>query len=63
MPPAVAGLTASVVAFVVTSGAGWITWMAACWLAGGLCALTLLVGERAGQTSGTGPQSAGPQHS
>ncbi|MFI9293723.1 hypothetical protein [Streptomyces gardneri] len=32
---AVAGLTASAVAFVVTLGFGWGTWMMASWLAGG----------------------------
>ncbi|MFF4078343.1 hypothetical protein ACFYZN_02930 [Streptomyces sp. NPDC001777] len=55
---AVAGLTASAVAFVVTLGFGWGTWMMASWLAGGLCGLTLLLGDRPGKPSDTGLASA-----
>ncbi|MEU3605472.1 hypothetical protein AB0E83_08420 [Streptomyces sp. NPDC035033] len=55
---AVAGLTASAVAFVVTLGFGWGTWMIASWLAGGLCGLALLLGDQPGKPSGTGLVSA-----
>ncbi|MFF8717349.1 hypothetical protein ACF07T_38965 [Streptomyces sp. NPDC015184] len=55
---AVAGLTASVVAFVVTLGFGWGTWMIVSWLAGGLCGLVLLLGDRPGKPSDTAPASA-----
>ncbi|MET8218118.1 hypothetical protein [Streptomyces hirsutus] len=51
---AVAGLTTSVVAFVVTLGFGWGPWMMASWLVGGLCGLTLLLGGRPGTPSDTG---------
>ncbi|MCG3044169.1 hypothetical protein L7D48_26925 [Streptomyces sp. S1A] len=54
---AVAGVTASLVAFVVTLGLGGGTWMMACWLASGLCGLALLLGDRPGKPSGTGPAS------
>ncbi|ALO05999.1 hypothetical protein AQF52_0401 [Streptomyces venezuelae] len=55
---AVAGLTASAVAFVVTLGFGWGTWMIVSWLAGGLCGLTLLLGDQPGKPSDTGLASA-----
>ncbi|MGW8765624.1 hypothetical protein ACWGN5_24295 [Streptomyces sp. NPDC055815] len=45
---AVAGLTAAFVAFVVTLGFGWGTWMMTSWLVGGLCGVSLLVGRRTG---------------
>ncbi|MFJ7985712.1 hypothetical protein [Streptomyces sp. NPDC096351] len=50
---AVAGVTASAVAFVVTLGFGWGMWMMASWLAGGLCGLALLLGDRPGKPSDT----------
>ncbi|MDV5143977.1 hypothetical protein R1T08_06775 [Streptomyces sp. SBC-4] len=55
---AVAGLTTSAVAFVGTLGFGWGTWMTASWLAGGLCGLTLLLGDQPGMPSDTGLASA-----
>lgn len=51
---AVAGLTASVVAFVVTSGLGWGAWMTVSWLAGGLWGLALLPSDCPGESSDTG---------
>ena len=56
---AAAGLSASAVAFVVMLGFGWETWMVASWLAGGLCGLALLLGDRPGMPPVTGPASAG----
>ncbi|MEU7070113.1 hypothetical protein AB0B30_03845 [Streptomyces narbonensis] len=55
---AVAGLTTSVVAFVVMLGFGGETWMMVSWLAGGLCGLALLLGPRPSQPADTGPTSA-----
>ncbi|CAL9495592.1 hypothetical protein SUDANB176_03336 [Streptomyces sp. enrichment culture] len=52
---AVAGLTASVVAFTVTLGFGWGTWAMASWLVGCPCALTLLLSGRTDEPSDTGP--------
>ncbi|AJF67969.1 hypothetical protein [Streptomyces vietnamensis] len=46
---AVAGLSVAIVAFVVTLGAGWGTWMMTSWLVGGLCGIGLLVAGRTGQ--------------
>ncbi|MFZ4301649.1 hypothetical protein ACOZE3_27510 [Streptomyces cinereoruber] len=46
---AVIGLTASAVAFVVTLALGWATWTMIGWLAGGLCGLALLLGDRPGE--------------
>ncbi|WP_369147327.1 hypothetical protein [Streptomyces sp. R44] len=43
---AVAGLTTAFLAFVVTLGLGWGTWMMTSWLVGGLCGVSLLVGGR-----------------
>ncbi|MFG2840889.1 hypothetical protein ACGFYE_38550 [Streptomyces zaomyceticus] len=58
---AVAGLTTSAVAFVVTLGFDWGTWMMASWLAGGLCGLVL--GDQSGKPSDTGLTSAGSSDS
>ncbi|MFD3993433.1 hypothetical protein [Streptomyces sp. NPDC058583] len=55
---AVAGLTTSAVAVVVTLGFGWGTWMIVSWLAGGLCGLALLLGDQPGKPSDTGLASA-----
>ncbi|MGW1189245.1 hypothetical protein [Streptomyces sp. NPDC002559] len=55
---AVAGLTASAVAFVVTLGFGWGTWTVVSWLVSGLCGLTLLLGDRPGKPSDTKLASA-----
>ncbi|WP_309060479.1 hypothetical protein [Streptomyces sp.] len=52
---AVAGLTASAVAFAVTLGFGWGTWAMASWLVGCPCVLTLLLSGRTGRPSDTGP--------
>ncbi|WP_410539412.1 hypothetical protein [Streptomyces sp. KL2] len=57
---AVAGLTASLVAFVMALGFGGGTWMTASWLVGGLCGLALLPGGRPGKPSGTGAAGRRP---
>ncbi|MDV9187643.1 hypothetical protein R6L23_05305 [Streptomyces sp. SR27] len=58
---AASGLTASLVAFVVTFGFGWGTWMVVSWLAGGLCGLTLLLSDRPGNESDTGEPERTPE--
>lgn len=57
---AVAVLTASLVAFVVTLGLGQGGWAVVSWLVGGLCGLTLLLGRRTDQPSAAGPAPADP---
>ncbi|MFV0132009.1 hypothetical protein ACLGIH_01840 [Streptomyces sp. HMX87] len=57
---AAAGVTVSVVAFVVTLGVGCGAWAMASWLVGGLCMLTLLPGDRTGRPSDAGPALADP---
>lgn len=46
---AIAGLTASLVAFTVCFGFGRGGWVLLSWLAGGLCGLALLLGDRTGE--------------
>ncbi|GGV99009.1 hypothetical protein GCM10010230_23960 [Streptomyces narbonensis] len=55
---AVAGLTTSVVTFVVTLGFGWEMWMMLSWLAGAMCGLALLLGNGPSKPSDTGPAPA-----
>lgn len=55
---AAVGITASLAAFVVTLDLGGGMWMTASWLAGGLCGLTLLLGDHPGKPSDTAAASA-----
>ncbi|MER6821437.1 hypothetical protein [Streptomyces sp. AC04842] len=50
---AIAGLSASLVAFTVCFGFGRGGWVLLSWLAGGLCGLTLLIGDRTGEEADT----------
>ncbi|MFE5594723.1 hypothetical protein [Streptomyces sp. NPDC056549] len=56
---AVAVLTVSFVAFLVTLAAGWGTGVGVSWLVGGLCGVALLLGRRTGTASGGGPEAPG----
>ncbi|MFE9255492.1 hypothetical protein [Streptomyces sp. NPDC006879] len=60
---AVAGLTTAVVVFVVVWGFGWGAWALASWLAGGLCGIFLLLGDRPGGSPTGVAASAGSSDS
>ncbi|MFC9034232.1 hypothetical protein [Streptomyces arboris] len=57
---AVAGVTASIVAFAALLALGRETWMMAAWLLGGLCGITLLLSDPAGTPSDSSAASPSP---
>ncbi|NEB41076.1 DUF1345 domain-containing protein [Streptomyces sp. SID14515] len=57
---AVAGVTASIVAFAALLALGRGTWMMAAWLLGGLCGIALLLSDPAGTPSDSSAASPSP---